>query len=83
KPEAAKAALRAHRLFTPDKLPNDVFELSYSTVFNAMPKWGDMHTEGWQKVVNFATGSGIVKDKSKAPSAEEGVLWTNKYVGKP
>src|SRR5258706_7767096 len=83
KPEAAQAALRAHRLFTPDKLPNDVFQLSYSTVFNAMPKWGDMHTEGWQKGVNFATGSGIVKDKSKAPSAEEGVLWTNKYVGKP
>ena len=82
KPEAAKAALRAHRLFTPDKLSNDVFELSYSMVANAMPSWGNMDAKGWQKVINFATGSGIIKDPSKAPSAAEGVLWTNKYVGK-
>jgi NitT/TauT family transport system substrate-binding protein len=83
KPEAAKAALRAHRLFTPDKLDNAVFELSYSTVANAMPAWGTMNTAGWQKVINFATGAGIVKDLSQAPSNKEGVLWTNKYVGKP
>jgi NitT/TauT family transport system substrate-binding protein len=83
KPEAAKAALRAHRLFTPEKLDNAVFELSYSTVANAMPPWGDMNSKGWQKVINFATGAGIVKDPSKTPSAEEGVLWTNKFVGKP
>jgi ABC-type nitrate/sulfonate/bicarbonate transport system substrate-binding protein len=83
KPEAAKAALRSHRLFTPDKLANDVFDLSYSMVVNAMPQWGDMNSAGWQKVINFATGSGIVRDKSKAPTADEGVLWTNKYVGKP
>lgn len=82
-PEAAKAALRAHRLFTPEKLQNDVFDLSYSMVLNAMPQWGDMSAAGWQKVINFANGTGIVKDKSKAPSAQEGVLWTNKYVGKP
>jgi ABC-type nitrate/sulfonate/bicarbonate transport system substrate-binding protein len=81
--EAAKAALRAHRLFTPDKLDNAVFELSYSTVSNAMPAWGDMNSKGWQKVINFAAGSGIIKDPAKTPSAEEGVLWTNKYVGKP
>jgi ABC-type nitrate/sulfonate/bicarbonate transport system substrate-binding protein len=83
KPEAAKAALRAHRLFTPDKLDNAVFELSYSTVVNAMPAWGTMNAAGWQKVINFATGAGIVKDLSQAPSNKEGVLWTNKYVGKP
>jgi NitT/TauT family transport system substrate-binding protein len=83
KPEAAKAALRAHRLFTPDKLDNAVFELSYSTVANAMPAWGTMNAAGWQKVINFATGAGIVKDLSQAPSNKEGVLWTNKYVGKP
>jgi ABC-type nitrate/sulfonate/bicarbonate transport system substrate-binding protein len=83
KPEAAKAALRAHRLFTPDKLDNAVFELSYSTVANAMPPWGTMSAAGWQKVINFATGAGIVKDLSQAPSNKEGVLWTNKYVGKP
>jgi ABC-type nitrate/sulfonate/bicarbonate transport system substrate-binding protein len=82
KPEAAKAALRAHRLFTPDKLDNAVFELSYSTVVNAMPAWGTMNAAGWQKVINFATGAGIVKDLSQAPSNKEGVLWTNKYVGK-
>ena len=81
-PEAAKSALRSHRLFTPEKLDNAVFELSYSTVANAMPPWGDMNSKGWQKVINFATGAGIVKDPSKTPSAEEGVLWTNKYVGK-
>jgi hypothetical protein len=42
-----------------------------------------MDAKGWAKVINFATGTGILKDKSKAPSADEGVLWTNKYVGKP
>jgi ABC-type nitrate/sulfonate/bicarbonate transport system substrate-binding protein len=83
KPEEAKAALRSHRLYTKDKLPDDVFELSYSTVANAMPPWGTMSAAGWQKVINFATGAGIVKDLSQAPSNKEGVLWTNKYVGKP
>jgi ABC-type nitrate/sulfonate/bicarbonate transport system substrate-binding protein len=83
KPEEAKAALRSHRLSTKDKLPDDVFELSYNMVANAMPPWGTMSPAGWQKVINFATGAGIVKDLSQAPSNKEGVLWTNKYVGKP
>jgi hypothetical protein len=52
-------------------------------VANAMPPWGTMSVAGWQKVINFATGAGIVKDLSQAPSNKEGVLWTNKYVGKP
>jgi ABC-type nitrate/sulfonate/bicarbonate transport system substrate-binding protein len=82
-PEAAKTALRNHRLYTKDKLPDDVFELSYSTVVTAMPAWGNMTPEGWQKVINFSVGAGIVKDQAKAPSNKEGVLWTNKYVGKP
>jgi len=81
-PEAAKAALRSHRLYTKDKLPDDVFELSYSTVAPAMPTWGTMTPQGWQKVINFAVGAGIVKE-NKAPSNKEGVLWMNKYVGKP
>ena len=51
-------------------------------IVEAIPRWGDMNQDGWQKVVSFATGSGIIKDPSKAPSAKEGVLWTNKYVGK-
>ncbi|HEY1373131.1 MAG TPA: ABC transporter substrate-binding protein [Candidatus Binatia bacterium] len=80
-PEQAKAALRSHHLF--QKLDNAVFELSYSTVVNAMPQWGTMDQKGWQKVINFATGAGIVRDLSQAPSNKEGVLWTNKYVGKP
>jgi NitT/TauT family transport system substrate-binding protein len=79
-PEAAKAALRSYKLFT--KLPDDVFELSYNMVANAMPPWGNMTSEGWQKVINFSAGAGIIKDPAKAPSAAEGVLWTNKYVGK-
>jgi len=82
KPEAAKSALRSHRLFTKDKLNDEVFELSYSMVADAMPRWGDMNAKGWQKVINFSIGSGIVKDPSKAPSPEEGIMWTNKYVGK-
>lgn len=81
-PEAAKTALRNHRLYTKDKLADDVFELSYSTVANAMPPWGTMSAAGWQKVINFSTGAGIVKDLAQAPSNKEGVLWTNKYVGK-
>lgn len=83
KPEAAKAALRSYRLFTPEKLNNEVFDLSYAMVANAIPAWGNMSAEGWQKVINFSVGSGIVKDPAKAPSNKEGVLWTNKYVGKP
>jgi ABC-type nitrate/sulfonate/bicarbonate transport system substrate-binding protein len=83
KPEDAKAALRSHRLSTKDKLADDVFELSYNMVAGAMPAWGTMSAAGWQKVINFATGAGIVKDLAQAPSNKEGVLWTNKYVGKP
>jgi ABC-type nitrate/sulfonate/bicarbonate transport system substrate-binding protein len=81
KPEEAKAALRSHRLSV--KLSDDVFNLSYNMVAGAMPPWGTMNEAGWQKVINFATGAGIVKDLSQAPSNKEGVLWTNKYVGKP
>jgi len=82
KPEEAKAVLRSHRLSTKDKLADDVFELSYNMVAGAMPTWGTMSAAGWQKVINFATGAGIVKE-AQAPSNKEGVLWTNKYVGKP
>jgi ABC-type nitrate/sulfonate/bicarbonate transport system substrate-binding protein len=80
---AAKAALRSHRLYNKEKLPDDVFDLSFNTVAKAMPRWGTMSTAGWQKVINFSTGAGIVRDLSQAPSSKEGVLWTNKYVGKP
>jgi len=80
KPEEAKAALRAHRLGV--KLDESVFELSYNMVAAAMPAWGNMTPAGWQKVINFATGAGIVKE-AQAPSNKEGVLWTNKYVGQP
>jgi hypothetical protein len=31
-------------------------------------------------VMDFSIGSGIVKDRAKAPSVQEGVLWTNKYA---
>jgi NitT/TauT family transport system substrate-binding protein len=80
KPEEAKAALRSHRLGV--KLDESVFDLSYNMVAGAMPAWGTMNAAGWQKVINFATGAGIVKE-AQAPSNKEGVLWTNKYVGKP
>jgi ABC-type nitrate/sulfonate/bicarbonate transport system substrate-binding protein len=80
KPEEAKAALRSHRLGV--TLDDSVFELSYNMVAKAMPAWGTMNAAGWQKVINFATGAGIVKE-AQAPSNKEGVLWTNKYVGKP
>jgi ABC-type nitrate/sulfonate/bicarbonate transport system substrate-binding protein len=80
--EAAKVALRNHRLYNKEKLPDDVFNLSFNTVVKAMPRWGTMSAAGWQKVINFSTGAGIVRDLAKAPSSKEGVLWTNKYVGK-
>jgi hypothetical protein len=47
-----------------------------------MPPWGNMNQEGWQKVVDFSVGSGIVKERAQAPSAKEGVLWTSKYASK-
>jgi len=82
-PEAFKAALRAHRFSDKSRLDDDVFNLAYSMIAPAMPSWGNMNQEGWQKVVDFAVGSGMVKNRDKVPSAKEGVLWTNKYAGKP
>jgi ABC-type nitrate/sulfonate/bicarbonate transport system substrate-binding protein len=81
-PEAAKSALRAHRFSNPGKLDQKVFDLSFETIQPSMPRWGNMSNEGWTRVINFAAGAGIIKDKSKTPSAEEGLLWTNKFVGK-
>jgi len=77
---AFKAALRAHRFSDPTKLDDNVFDLAYSMIAPAMPPWGNMNQDGWQKVMDFSIRSGIVKDKTKAPSVKEGVLWTNKYV---
>lgn len=82
KPEAAKSALRAHRFSDPQKLEQKVFDLSFDTIKPAMPRWGNMNSEGWKKVITFAAGAGIIKDRAKTPSAEEGLLWTNKFVGK-
>ena len=81
-PDAAKAALRGHRFSDPKRLSDEVFDLAYSMTAKAMPRWGDMNVAGWQKVINFSKGAGIIKEPAKAPSAAEGVLWTNKYVGK-
>jgi ABC-type nitrate/sulfonate/bicarbonate transport system substrate-binding protein len=82
-PAAFKAALRAHRFSNKARLDDNVFELAYSMIAPAMPTWGNMNQEGWQKVIDFSIGAGIIKDRAKAPSAKEGVLWTNKYAGKP
>jgi ABC-type nitrate/sulfonate/bicarbonate transport system substrate-binding protein len=79
-PDQAKAALRAHRFSDPKRLDDGLFNLAHSLVSNAIPPWGNMNEEGWQKVVNFASGAGIIKDPAKIPSAKEGVLWTNQYV---
>jgi ABC-type nitrate/sulfonate/bicarbonate transport system substrate-binding protein len=81
-PEAFKAALRAHRFSDKSKLEDNVFNLAYSMIAPAMPPWGNMSQEGWQKVLDFSVAAGIVKDRSKVPSAKEGVLWTNKYAAK-
>ncbi|MBI2361699.1 MAG: hypothetical protein HYV04_22780, partial [Deltaproteobacteria bacterium] len=77
-----KAALRGHRFSNPKRLSDEVFDLSYAMVKDAVHKWGNMTEKGWRKVLNFSIGAGIVKDPSKAPSAKEGILWSNKYVGK-
>jgi ABC-type nitrate/sulfonate/bicarbonate transport system substrate-binding protein len=79
-PEQAKAALRAHRFSDSKRLDDNLFNLAHSLVSNAIPPWGNMNPEGWQKVINFAAGAGILKDPAKLPSAAEGVLWTNRYV---
>jgi ABC-type nitrate/sulfonate/bicarbonate transport system substrate-binding protein len=82
KPNEFKAALRAHRFSDKSKLEDDVFNLAYSMVAPAMPKWGNMSVQGWDKVINFAAGAGMLKDRAKIPTATEGLLWTNKFVGK-
>ncbi len=51
-------------------------------IADAMPLWGDMTEEGWQKVIDFATEAGMFEDPGKALSPAEGVLWTNEFVGK-
>jgi ABC-type nitrate/sulfonate/bicarbonate transport system substrate-binding protein len=79
-PSAFKAALRAHRFSDKSKLEDHVFDLAYSMIAPAMPPWGNMNEEGWKKVVDFSVAAGIVKDKTKIPSAKEGALWTNKYA---
>lgn len=81
-PQAAKAALREHKFSNPSKLDEKVFDLSFDTIKPSMPRWGNMTVEGWKKVISFADGAGIIKDKSKTPSPQEGILWTNKFVGK-
>lgn len=81
-PEKASAALRTHRFFDPKRLEGPVFDLAFSMIRDAMPKWGNMTEEGWQKVIRFSVGGGVIKDPSNAPSPKEGILWTNKYVGK-
>jgi ABC-type nitrate/sulfonate/bicarbonate transport system substrate-binding protein len=82
KPNEFKAALRAHKFSDKSKLEDDVFNLAYSMVAPAMPKWGNMTVEGWNKVINFAAGAGMLKDRAKIPTATEGLLWTNKFIGK-
>jgi hypothetical protein len=47
----------------------------------AIPEWGNMTQEGWQKVVNFSREAGMIDDSAQKISAQEGVLWTNKFVG--
>jgi ABC-type nitrate/sulfonate/bicarbonate transport system substrate-binding protein len=79
-PAAFKAALRAHRFSDSKRLDDKVFDLAYSMIAPAMPPWGNMNQEGWQKVLNFSLAAGMVKDRSKIPSAKEGVLWTNRYI---
>jgi hypothetical protein len=80
-PEAAKTAQRGHRFSNPYMLDEALFHLAYATVAAAMPPWGDMTVAGWQKVIAFAIGAGMVQEAATAPSAAEGVLWTNAYVG--
>jgi ABC-type nitrate/sulfonate/bicarbonate transport system substrate-binding protein len=82
KPNEFKAALRSHKFSDKSKLEDDVFNLAYSMVAPAMPKWGNMTVEGWNKVINFAAGAGMLKDRAKIPTATEGLLWTNKFIGK-
>ena len=82
KPNEFKAALRAHKYSDKSKLEDDVFNLAYSMVAPAMPKWGNMTVDGWNKVINFAAGAGMLKDRAKIPTSTEGQLWTNKFVGK-
>jgi NitT/TauT family transport system substrate-binding protein len=82
-PPKAKAALRAHRLFNPGRLEEAVFELAFSMIEPAIPAWGDMNEEGWQKVIDFAIGAGMIEASAQGLSAAEGVLWTNEFVGTP
>ena len=80
-PQKAKAALRAHRLFSPGRLEEGVFELAFSMIESAIPEWGNMTEEGWQKVIDFSSGAGIIDASAQGVSAREGLLWTNEFVG--
>ena len=73
--------MRAHRLFYPGRLEEKVFDLAFSMIEPAIPKWGNMTEEGWQKVINFSREAGMIDASAQGISAREGVLWTNKFVG--
>ena len=79
---AFKAALCAQRFSDKSKLDDKLFDLAYSMISPAIPAWGSMNQEGWQKILDFSIGADIVKDRAKPPSAKEGILWTNKYAAK-
>ena len=44
-PEQAKAALRAHRFSDPTKLDEQIFNLAYPMVVDAIPRWGDVNQD--------------------------------------
>jgi len=54
------------------KLEDNIFELAYSMIAPAMPTWGNMHQEAWQKVRDFSFGAGIINDRAKPRREKKG-----------
>lgn len=73
----ASAAQILHDKYFPTVPAANIQSLLETYYAKTIPPDGRMTLEGWQKVNKIMVGSG---DLSTTPSAEEGTMWTNKYL---
>lgn len=73
-------AAASQHIFNSQRLDKAVFDLAFSMIADAMPLWGDITEESWQKAIDFATGAGMIEDPTKQLSPAESLLWTNEFL---
>lgn len=76
--DPASSAQILHDKYFPTVGVADIQSLLVTYYAKTIPPDGRMTLEGWQKINKIMVESG---DLSTTPSAEEGTMWTNKYLG--